>query len=100
MSTPASAVASPTANEKSYPRRSNSGTKHSTSASTASSAAQTGGRRPYLVRRSLTDARGRPTIYQPLSRHCPMSDDNERRREARAHIELKVEYKRLNTFFY
>jgi type IV pilus assembly protein PilZ len=29
-----------------------------------------------------------------------MSDDNERRREARAPIELKVEYKRLNTFFY
>jgi type IV pilus assembly protein PilZ len=28
-----------------------------------------------------------------------MSDD-ERRREARAPIELKVEYKRLNTFFY
>jgi type IV pilus assembly protein PilZ len=28
------------------------------------------------------------------------SDDNERRREARAPIELKVEYKRLNTFFY
>jgi len=28
-----------------------------------------------------------------------MSDDD-RRREARAHIELKVEYKRLNTFFY
>jgi type IV pilus assembly protein PilZ len=30
----------------------------------------------------------------------PTSDDNERRREARAPIELKVEYKRLNTFFY
>jgi type IV pilus assembly protein PilZ len=29
----------------------------------------------------------------------PPSDD-ERRREARAPIELKVEYKRLNTFFY
>jgi len=29
-----------------------------------------------------------------------MSDDDERRREARAPIELKVEYKRLNTFFY
>ncbi len=29
-----------------------------------------------------------------------MADDNERRREARAPIELKVEYKRLNTFFY
>jgi type IV pilus assembly protein PilZ len=29
-----------------------------------------------------------------------MADDNERRRESRAHIELKVEYKRLNTFFY
>jgi len=29
-----------------------------------------------------------------------MVDDNERRREARAPIELKVEYKRLNTFFY
>lgn len=29
-----------------------------------------------------------------------MSDENERRREARAPIELKVEYKRLNTFFY
>jgi type IV pilus assembly protein PilZ len=29
-----------------------------------------------------------------------MADDNERRREARAAIELKVEYKRLNTFFY
>jgi type IV pilus assembly protein PilZ len=29
-----------------------------------------------------------------------MADENERRREARAHIELKVEYKRLNTFFY
>jgi len=29
-----------------------------------------------------------------------MSDDNDRRREARAPIELKVEYKRLNTFFY
>src|SRR4029077_6842943 len=27
-------------------------------------------------------------------------DDDERRREARAPIELKVEYKRLNTFFY
>jgi type IV pilus assembly protein PilZ len=27
-------------------------------------------------------------------------DDNDRRREARAPIELKVEYKRLNTFFY
>jgi type IV pilus assembly protein PilZ len=26
--------------------------------------------------------------------------DNDRRREARAPIELKVEYKRLNTFFY
>jgi type IV pilus assembly protein PilZ len=29
-----------------------------------------------------------------------MSDDDERRRENRAPIELKVEYKRLNTFFY
>ena len=29
-----------------------------------------------------------------------MPDENERRREARAPIELKVEYKRLNTFFY
>jgi type IV pilus assembly protein PilZ len=29
-----------------------------------------------------------------------MSDDSERRREGRAPIELKVEYKRLNTFFY
>ncbi|HVZ72158.1 MAG TPA: TIGR02266 family protein [Polyangia bacterium] len=29
-----------------------------------------------------------------------MTDENERRREARAPIELKVEYKRLNTFFY
>jgi type IV pilus assembly protein PilZ len=29
-----------------------------------------------------------------------MSEENERRREARAPIELKVEYKRLNTFFY
>jgi type IV pilus assembly protein PilZ len=29
-----------------------------------------------------------------------MPDDNDRRREARAPIELKVEYKRLNTFFY
>jgi type IV pilus assembly protein PilZ len=29
-----------------------------------------------------------------------MSDENDRRREARAPIELKVEYKRLNTFFY
>jgi type IV pilus assembly protein PilZ len=28
------------------------------------------------------------------------SDDSDRRREARALIELKVEYKRLNTFFY
>ena len=28
-----------------------------------------------------------------------MADDNDRRREARAPIELKVEYKRLNTFF-
>ena len=28
------------------------------------------------------------------------SDENDRRREARALIELKVEYKRLNTFFY
>jgi type IV pilus assembly protein PilZ len=27
-------------------------------------------------------------------------DDSDRRREARAPIELKVEYKRLNTFFY
>jgi len=27
-------------------------------------------------------------------------EDNERRREQRAPIELKVEYKRLNTFFY
>ena len=29
-----------------------------------------------------------------------MADDSDRRREARAPIELKVEYKRLNTFFY
>jgi len=29
-----------------------------------------------------------------------MSRDEDRRREARAPIELKVEYKRLNTFFY
>jgi type IV pilus assembly protein PilZ len=29
-----------------------------------------------------------------------MPDENDRRREARAPIELKVEYKRLNTFFY
>jgi type IV pilus assembly protein PilZ len=29
-----------------------------------------------------------------------MSDADDRRREARAPIELKVEYKRLNTFFY
>ena len=29
-----------------------------------------------------------------------MADENERRREARAPIDLKVEYKRLNTFFY
>jgi len=29
-----------------------------------------------------------------------MSNDDDRRREARAPIELKVEYKRLNTFFY
>ena len=29
-----------------------------------------------------------------------MSDDADRRREERAPIELKVEYKRLNTFFY
>jgi len=29
-----------------------------------------------------------------------MPSDQERRREARAPIELKVEYKRLNTFFY
>ena len=29
-----------------------------------------------------------------------MADESERRREARAPIELKVEYKRLNTFFY
>ena len=29
-----------------------------------------------------------------------MADDNDRRREARAPIELKVEYTRLNTFFY
>ncbi len=29
-----------------------------------------------------------------------MSEENDRRREARAPIELKVEYKRLNTFFY
>jgi len=29
-----------------------------------------------------------------------MADDDDRRREARAPIELKVEYKRLNTFFY
>jgi type IV pilus assembly protein PilZ len=28
------------------------------------------------------------------------AEDSERRREARAPIELKVEYKRLNTFFY
>jgi len=28
------------------------------------------------------------------------ADENERRREARAPIDLKVEYKRLNTFFY
>jgi type IV pilus assembly protein PilZ len=28
------------------------------------------------------------------------ADENDRRREARAPIELKVEYKRLNTFFY
>ena len=27
-------------------------------------------------------------------------DEDDRRREARAPIELKVEYKRLNTFFY
>jgi type IV pilus assembly protein PilZ len=29
-----------------------------------------------------------------------MAEENDRRREARAPIELKVEYKRLNTFFY
>jgi type IV pilus assembly protein PilZ len=29
-----------------------------------------------------------------------MADENERRREVRAPIDLKVEYKRLNTFFY
>jgi type IV pilus assembly protein PilZ len=29
-----------------------------------------------------------------------MASDDDRRREARAPIELKVEYKRLNTFFY
>lgn len=29
-----------------------------------------------------------------------MADPNDRRRETRAPIELKVEYKRLNTFFY
>ena len=29
-----------------------------------------------------------------------MADDDDRRRAARAPIELKVEYKRLNTFFY
>jgi len=29
-----------------------------------------------------------------------MTEENERRREQRAPIELKVEYKRLNTFFY
>src|SRR6185503_10859346 len=29
-----------------------------------------------------------------------MADEDDRRREARAPIELKVEYKRLNTFFY
>jgi type IV pilus assembly protein PilZ len=29
-----------------------------------------------------------------------MSNDDDRRREARAPIEMKVEYKRLNTFFY
>jgi type IV pilus assembly protein PilZ len=29
-----------------------------------------------------------------------MTDESERRREQRAPIELKVEYKRLNTFFY
>jgi type IV pilus assembly protein PilZ len=29
-----------------------------------------------------------------------MANDDDRRREARAPIELKVEYKRLNTFFY
>jgi len=29
-----------------------------------------------------------------------MASEDERRREARAPIELKVEYKRLNTFFY
>jgi type IV pilus assembly protein PilZ len=29
-----------------------------------------------------------------------MTDENERRRELRAPIELKVEYKRLNTFFH
>ena len=29
-----------------------------------------------------------------------MAEQNDRRREARAPIELKVEYKRLNTFFY
>src|SRR5262245_8104451 len=31
---------------------------------------------------------------------APTGDESERRREARAPIELKVEYKRLNTFFY
>src|SRR5205085_5574974 len=29
-----------------------------------------------------------------------MADDDDRRREARAPIELKVQYERLNTFFY
>ena len=29
-----------------------------------------------------------------------MAEENDRRRETRAPIELKVEYKRLNTFFY
>jgi type IV pilus assembly protein PilZ len=36
-----------------------------------------------------------------MAREVPVTEDpNDRRREQRAPIELKVEYKRLNTFFY
>src|SRR4029079_18378017 len=46
------------------------------------------------TRHSARRARSEPTEKRR------MADENDRRREARAPIELKVEYKRLNTFFY
>jgi uncharacterized protein (TIGR02266 family) len=51
-----------------------------------------------VVRRAVIEFLA-PMEYRPIERHAIVSDDDDRRETFRAPIELKVEYKKLNTFF-